>query len=58
MQKVKEILPGFIVCLVIGLIAQQIAKLFPSIGAALFAIGMGMIAGNTFLNKDIFNVCR
>ena len=56
MQKVKEILPGFIVCLVIGLIAQQIAKLFPSIGAALFAIGMGMIAGNTFLNKDIFNV--
>ncbi|MEG0276565.1 MAG: putative sulfate exporter family transporter [Coprobacillus sp.] len=56
MNKLKEILPGFIVCLVIGLIAQLIAKFFPSIGAALFAIGIGMIAGNTFLNKDIFNI--
>ena len=56
MNKIKEILPGFIVCVIIGLIAQQIAKFFPSIGAALFAIGIGMIAGNTFLNKDIFNV--
>lgn len=56
MNKIKDILPGFIVCLAIGLIAQQIAKFFPSIGAALFAIGIGMLAGNTFLNKDIFNV--
>ena len=37
-NKIKEILPGFIVCVIIGLIAQQIAKFFPSIGAALFAI--------------------
>ena len=56
MNKIKDILPGFIVCLAIGLTAQQIAKFFPSIGAALFAIGIGMLAGNTFLNKDIFNV--
>lgn len=56
MSKIKEYIPGFIVCLIIGLIAQQIAKIFPSIGAALFAIGIGMIAGNTFLNKEIFNV--
>ena len=56
MNKIKDILPGFIVCLAIGLIAQQIAKFFPSIGAALFAIGIGMLAGNTFLNKDIFSV--
>ena len=56
MKKIKEILPGFIVCLVIGLTAQQIAKFFPSIGAALFAIGIGIIAGNTFLNKDLFNI--
>lgn len=56
MKKVKEILPGFIVCVVIGLLAQQIARFFPSIGAALFAIGIGMIAGNTFLNKEIFNI--
>lgn len=56
MKNIKEIIPGFFVCLVIGLLAQQIAKFFPSIGAALFAIGIGMIAGNTFLNKDIFNI--
>ncbi|UTY40111.1 putative sulfate exporter family transporter [Allocoprobacillus halotolerans] len=56
MKRMKEILPGFIVCLVIGLLAQQIAKFFPSIGAALFAIGIGMLAGNTFLNKEIFNI--
>ena len=54
MNKIKEILPGFIVCVIIGLIAQQIAKFFPSIGAALFAIGIGMIAGNTFLSGSIF----
>lgn len=56
MKKIKELLPGFLVCLVIGFIAQQIAKLFPSIGAALFAIGIGMLCGNTFLNKDLFNL--
>lgn len=56
MNKIKELLPGFIVCVIIGLLAQQIAKFFPSIGAALFAIGIGMLAGNTFLNKEIFNV--
>ncbi|MEG0368032.1 MAG: putative sulfate exporter family transporter, partial [Coprobacillus sp.] len=56
MNKIKELFPGFLVCLIIGLVAQQIAKFFPSIGAALFAIGIGMLAGNTFLNKEIFNV--
>lgn len=56
MKKLKEILPGFLVCLVIGLLAQQIAQFFPSIGAALFAIGIGMLAGNTFLNYDILNI--
>ena len=56
MKKLKEVLPGFFVCLVIGLLAQQIAQFFPNIGAALFAIGIGMLAGNTFLNYDILNI--
>lgn len=56
MEKIKNIIPGFIVCFVISMIAQQIAKVMPQIGAALFAIGLGMVAGNTFLNKDVFNV--
>lgn len=47
--------PGFLVCVVIALIAQGIAKFFPTIGAALFAIGIGIICGNTFLNKPCFD---
>lgn len=55
MKKVKELLPGFLVCVIIAMLAEGIAKVLPSIGAALFAIGIGMLAGNTFLNKEIFN---
>lgn len=55
MKKIKEILPGLLCCFIISLFAQQIAKFIPNIGAALFAIGIGMIAGNTFLNKHILD---
>lgn len=47
--------PGFLVCVVIAVIAQGIAKIFPTIGAALFAIGIGIVCGNTFLNKPCFD---
>jgi uncharacterized integral membrane protein (TIGR00698 family) len=49
---IKEIGAGFLVCFVIAIIAQLIAKIFPTIGAAIFAIGIGIICGNTFLNKS------
>ena len=52
---VKEIGAGFLVCLVIAVIAQCIAKIFPTIGSAIFAIGIGIICGNTFLNKSFLN---
>lgn len=54
-QLVTKNAPGFLVCLVIALIAQGIAKFFPSIGAALFAIGLGILCGNTFLNRPVFD---
>ncbi|MBM6915307.1 putative sulfate exporter family transporter [Gemmiger formicilis] len=54
-QLVTKNAPGFLVCLVIALIAQGIAKFFPSIGAALFAIGLGILCGNTFLNRLVFD---
>ena len=54
-QFVTKHAPGFLVCLVLALIAQGIAKFFPSIGAALFAIGLGILCGNTFLNKPCFD---
>lgn len=47
--------PGFLVCLVIAVIAQGIARLAPAVGAALFAIGLGIVCGNTFLNKPCFD---
>ncbi len=54
-EKIKKKLPGFIVCAVIAAAAQQIAKIMPTIGAALFAIGIGILCGNTFLNKKMFD---
>ena len=54
-QLVTKNAPGFLVCLVIALIAQGVAKFFPSIGAALFAIGLGILCGNTFLNRPVFD---
>lgn len=47
--------PGFLVCVIIALVAQGIAKFVPTIGSALFAIGIGILCGNTFLNKSYFN---
>lgn len=55
MKKIKNIFPGFIVCLIVSMIAQQIAKIFPTIGAALFAIGIGLFLGNTFFTKELYN---
>ena len=51
-RNIKEVGAGFLVCLILALTAQGIAKIFPTIGAAIFAIGLGIICGNTFLNKD------
>ncbi len=54
-KKLFGLLPGFLACLVIALIAQVVVKLAPTVGAALFAIGIGMFAGNTFLNRPAFD---
>ena len=47
--------PGFLVCVIISFLSQKIAEFFPTIGSALFAIGIGILCGNTFLNKDCFD---
>lgn len=54
-QSAAKYLPGFGVCVVIALLAQGIALLFPMVGAALFAIGIGIVCGNTFLNRPCFD---
>lgn len=55
MKMIKELLPGFAVCVIIAVIGQCIAMFVPTVGSALFAIFIGMFCGNTFLNKPIFN---
>ena len=46
-QNILEILPGLIVCVIIAGISQVIAHFVPTVGAALFAIALGIIVGNT-----------
>lgn len=52
---ILSILPGFIVCVGIGFISQVIAHFVPTVGAALFSIVLGIIAGNTIFAKEFFN---
>lgn len=55
MKKIKEIMPGFIVCLLIAFIGKGLAIFFPSMGAATFAIFLGILAGNTIFNKETYD---
>lgn len=67
MKKFKNILPGIIICLIIGIIAEILGKKFSTVGAATFAIFIGIVAGNTifkdkkydkgtkFAEKDLLN---
>ncbi|MCR1949476.1 putative sulfate exporter family transporter [Clostridium sp. DSM 100503] len=66
-KKVKSILPGLIICLIIGVISEVLGKKFSTVGAASFAIFIGIIVGNTifkgnkydngtkFAEKDLLN---
>lgn len=54
MKKIKEILPGFLVALVIGIVSIFLARFVPKLGAATIAIFLGMLVGNLFLNQQVF----
>ena len=54
MKKVKDILPGLIVAVLVGVLSMIIAMFAPKIGAATIAIFLGMIVGNVFLPHKIF----
>lgn len=53
-DKVKDILPGFIVALLVALASMLIGKFLPTLGAASIAIFLGMFVGNIFFNQKIF----
>lgn len=52
-QKAKGIIPGFLVCVALALIARIIGSFVPTVGAATFAIFLGILAGNTFLDRPV-----
>ncbi|MGL5087297.1 MAG: YeiH family protein, partial [Clostridium sp.] len=51
MNKIKKIIPGLLICVLIAIIGKIIAIFIPSLGAATFAIGLGILLGNTIFNK-------
>ncbi len=51
-NKISELGAGFALCLVLGLLAQVLAGFMPTLGAALFAIMLGILAGNTIFTGE------
>lgn len=47
MQKIKKVISGLIVCIIIGILAYYLGKLVPIVGGPVFAIIIGIIIGNT-----------
>lgn len=51
---VKDILPGFIVSIIIALVSIGLSRFVPSLGAGTVAIFLGMLVGNLFLGQKVF----
>lgn len=51
----KSIFAGLFVCVLIAILAQYLATFVPTIGSALLAIFIGILLGNTVLNRDVFS---
>ncbi|MBQ6631757.1 MAG: putative sulfate exporter family transporter [Romboutsia sp.] len=54
LNTIKDILPGFIVAIIISLISIGLSKFAPSLGAGTIAIFLGMLVGNLFLGQKVF----
>lgn len=54
MKSIKDIFPGLLVSISIGLISIFLSRFVPKLGAATISIFSGMFIGNLFLNQDIF----
>ncbi|MGL4771988.1 MAG: YeiH family protein [Clostridium sp.] len=54
-SKIKGIIPGLLICIVIAIISEGLGSKFSTIGAATFAIFIGIIAGNTIFSSKIYD---
>lgn len=52
--KIKEILPGLAVSVLIGLASMVLSHVVPKLGAATISIFLGMFIGNVFLGQEVF----
>ena len=48
MRKIKEIFPGLVVSVSVGIISILLGRFIPKLGAATIAIFLGMFVGNLF----------
>ncbi|MGL5069295.1 MAG: YeiH family protein [Sarcina sp.] len=55
MKKYKGILPGVIACILIAIVSEILGRFIPQLGAATFAIILGVICGNTIINRKRFS---
>lgn len=55
MDKVKKIIPGFLVSLIIAILSQLLAKVIPNLGGATIAIILGILLGNTVIKNPILD---
>ena len=55
MNKIKHIVPGIIICVIIGIISEFLGEKFSTVGAASFAIFIGIFAGNTLFKSKKYN---
>ena len=53
-NKIKDIMPGLIVSVMVALASMFLGKFVPSLGAASISIFLGMFVGNLFLHQEIF----
>ena len=54
-QKLKEVVPGLIVCILIAIASKIIGKFVPSLGAATISIFLGILIGNIIGKQDKLN---
>ena len=47
----KDIFPGLVVCVLIGLISKYLGTFVPTLGGATIAILLGLLLGNTLLTN-------
>ena len=55
MKNLKSIWKGLLVCLIIGILSEYLGGIFEKVGAATFAIFIGILLGNTLFKDKSYN---